>query len=198
MLGLYVFSLVLGGGFLAFSLLGDGIGGGHHDVGWDGGGVGDASGVDDGFLDGHDLHASKIFSLRMVIYGLFGFGAVGTVLSLAGPGGALALFSALAGGLASAGLIRLAFRYLHRADSGAHVGDDSFVGLAGRVTLPLSRATPGSISVERGNRLIALRALPHATAGGGDVSGWCTVVVVDMADGIARVAPVEEDLTGRS
>ena len=104
MLGLYVFSLVLGGGFLAFSLLGDGIGGGHHDVGWDGGGVGDASGVDDGFLDGHDLHASKIFSLRMVIYGLFGFGAVGTVLSLAGPGGALALFSALAGGLASPGL----------------------------------------------------------------------------------------------
>jgi len=185
MLAAYVFCLVLGGGFLALSLLG----GDHGDAA--AGGDVDASLPDAG---GHDLQASKIFSLRTVIYALFGFGAVGTILTLTGSGAVAALVSSIVGGAASAGVVHAAFGYLRRTDAGSHPGDDSFIGLAGTVTLPLSARTPGTVAVERGNRRFALRALPHTTAGGDDVSGWRSVVVVDMADGVARVAPVGEDL----
>lgn len=189
MLALYIFSLVLGGGFLAVSLIGDVFGDAEIDIDVDGelDLSGDASG-------GHDTHATKIFSFRTVVYALFGVGAVGTPLTLLGSGDAVVLASAVAGGLASAALIHASFRYLERTDSGSHPGDASFVGLPGTVTLPLSPGVPGTVAIERGGRRIALRALPHSTEDGDDVSGWSRVVVVDMTDGVARVSPVEEDL----
>lgn len=188
MLSIYLFSLVLGGGALAVSVLGDAFGGaGDVDVGGD-------MDVD---ADGGDGHA-KIFSLRAVVYALFGFGAVGTALTLWVPGLAspARLGLAVAGGLASGALITALFRWLDATDSGAPPGDATFVGLSGAVTLPLSAGTPGAIAVERGARRYTLRALPHATGGGppGDPAAWTSVVVVEMEGGVARVVPVDEDL----
>ncbi|MBW3534831.1 MAG: hypothetical protein KY453_06365 [Gemmatimonadetes bacterium] len=187
-LSIYLFSLVLGGGALAVSVLGDAFGGaGDVDVGGD-------MDVD---ADGGDGHA-KIFSLRAVVYALFGFGAVGTALTLWVPGLAspARLGLAVAGGLASGALITALFRWLDATDSGAPPGDATFVGLSGAVTLPLSAGTPGAIAVERGARRYTLRALPHATGGGppGDPAAWTSVVVVEMEGGVARVVPVDEDL----
>ena len=97
MLAVYIFSLVAGGGFLAVSLLGD-VFGGHADVDFDGGHIGGDFGGDavgdvgsdvDAHVEGYASHAAKIFSIRTLVYGLFGFGAVGTTLSLpfSGAGG---------------------------------------------------------------------------------------------------------------
>lgn len=181
MLSVYLFSLVLGGGFLAASLLGDVLGGG---VDVDAGGE---------TLEDHSA-ASRIFSFRTAVYALFGFGVVGATLTWLGSDPLPAAAFALVGGATAGLLIHLGFRFLKRTETGAHAGDVSFVGLPGTVTLPLSPTTPGQVAVERGSRRIVLRALPHATRGEPDPSQWRSVVIVEMSDGVARVAPVDEDL----
>ncbi len=215
MLAIYVFSLVVGGAFLAVSLLGDFLHGDAGDV--------DAHALD---LDLHgvdvdvhgaelDLHgslqadaeatgaihgehaAAKILSIRTIVYSLFGFGAVGTVLSTlgGGSGSSLTLAFSLAGGGLTGFLITSVFNYLRRSESGAHAAEADFVGLTGAIRLPLSGSHPGQIVVERGDRQYVLRALAHRVESERtDPSQWSTVVIVEMERGIARVAPVDDDL----
>ena len=194
MLAVYIFSLVAGGGFLAVSLLGD-VFGGHADVDFDGDAVGDVGSDVDAHVEGHASHAAKIFSIRTLVYGLFGFGAVGTTLSLLGSGGLLVTAGfATAGGVLSGGLVTTLFNWLYATESGAQQEDDGFVGLPGVVTLPISTRAPGTVAVERGGRRVSLRALPHGSTEG-DAGDWRSVVVVEMNEGIARVAPIAGELT---
>lgn len=178
MLGVYLFSLVVGGGLLLFSVLGD-IG--HH--GGDVAHPGDAS---------HDHDGFKFLSLRTLTYFLFGFGATGAGLSWIWNGsGWLAFLLALTVGLALGTTSAAVFQYLRREESGAHESDQSFVGLAGRVTIPLSFGAPGKVLVRRGDRSFELLARPL----GSDAEApdrWKSVVVVEMKGGTAVVAPLEE------
>jgi hypothetical protein len=227
MVALYVFSLVLGGGFLAMSVFGD-LFGGHGDVDLDAGGLDldaggldldaggldlDAGGLDldAGGLDvdaGHldvdvahaELHAdaghlaTKILSIRTLFYSLFGFGAVGSLLTFVWTGNPLLTAAfALLGGLSSGAVINSAFGYVRRSESGMLLTEGTYAGLRGRVTLPIRREVPGRVVVERGGRRVELRALPHAS-GEGDPTLWRKVLIVEMERGIARVAPVEDDL----
>lgn len=240
MVPLYVFSLILGGGFLALSVFGD-LFGSHGGVDMDGdlggfdghleldaGGIDldaggldlDAGGLDfdAGGLDmdagGLDLdtgdidvdmaHAeldadaghlvSKIFSIRTIFYSLFGFGSVGTLLTYLWSGSSLATAAfAIVSGLTSGVIINAAFGYVKRSESGMIQSESSYGGLPARVTLPLRAEIPGRVAVVKGGRRVELRALPHPTAGG-DPSQWTAVVVVDMEKGVARVAPIDEDM----
>jgi len=193
MLAAYVFSLVLGGGFLLVSVLGDALGGDSIELDVDAHVDGDFDAHVD--VDGDATHASKLFSFRTVVYALFGFGAVGSIMSWLQLGSPLSTFLfALVGGTASGAVVNVAFRYLYATDTGAHPGDQSLVGLSGRVTLPLTERVPGTIAVERGARRLALRAIPHESSAGGDISSWTNVVVVEMDKGIAKVAPVGNEL----
>ena len=233
MVSLYVFSLILGGGFLAMAVFGD-LFGGHGDVDVDGDLSGfdghlelDAGGLDldtggmdldGGGLDldtgGLDIHAghldvdavhaeldadaghlaAKIFSIRTLFYSLFGFGSVGTLLTFVWSGNplltaAFAVFS----GISSGAVINAAFGYVKRSESGMLQTEDSYVGLSGRVIIPIRPEIPGRVVVERGGRRVKLRALPHSS-GRGDPSTWKTVFVVEMEKGVAQVAPVDEDM----
>jgi hypothetical protein len=208
----YVFSVVLGGGLLALSLLGDLLGGDSGDLGLDG--HADLDVHLDGDFDAHveahldgpvDAHAdadhggaaTKVLSLRVLTYVLFGFGGVGWLLSHFGfdPAGTATVAYSAGSGLISGALVHRVFGYLHRTETGMHDEDLSFVGLPGHVTIPVDRNSAGSIVVERGNRRYTLRALPHASAGpDASPSQWRTVVVVEMVDGVARVAPADDDL----
>lgn len=184
MFPLYLFSLVLGGGFLAASLLG-GVVGGH---------------LDSDLASGHELYpaleadheaAARIFSVRALVYGLFGFGAVGAVLTMLRGGPVLTAVAAVAAGVLSAGTAVALFRWIRSGEQPDREGDASWVGLPGRVTLPIRAGSPGTIAVIRGERRVALRALPHGSPGG-DPEDWSTVVIVDMEGGVARVAPTED------
>jgi membrane protein implicated in regulation of membrane protease activity len=178
MLGVYLFSLVVGGGLLLFSVLGDV---GHH--GGDVEHAGDAPHQHDGF---------KFLSLRTLTYFLFGFGATGAGLSWIWSGsGWLALALAVSVGLALGGTSAAVFDYLRRGDSGGREGDQSFVGHAGRVTIPLSRGAPGKVLVRRGDRSFELLARPFG-ADAETPDRWTSVVVVEMRGGTAVVAPLEE------
>ena len=214
MAALYLFSLVLGGGFLLLSLLGGESDG---DVDFDGGlDLGDAGdlqldGLEMDGLAGDGLEitgdamdasgdlgdhgqdaASRIFSIRTAVYTLFGFGATGTILTQLGIGMITSLAFALVGGFASGLLVSLVFHFLVRTDSGAHPGDASLLGLTGTVTLPLAESRPGLVAVERGDRRLTLRALPHSSAHG-DPEEWTQVIVVEIERGIARVAPLKAE-----
>lgn len=203
MLAIYIFCLVLGGSLMAVSVLGDVFGDADVDLDLDTDmdfelDAGDL-GADAGDLDvdaGDATDAVRILSIRTLIYTLFGFGAVGTLLSFLSSGGFLATLAyAVGGGLLSGAVVTTVFNYLRRTDTGAQLSDATYVGLSGTVTLPLSAGSAGAVAVERGERRISLRALPHPSAAGSDPSTWKSVVVVEMDRGVARVAPVEEDLT---
>lgn len=202
MSALYLFSLILGGGFLLLSVLG---GGGEGDVDFDGGLDLDVGGGADFELEGLDTEAlegaselasdadaaaSRVFSIRTLVYALFGFGATGTVLTQLGLGFATTLAFSVVGGLASGLLVSLVFHFLVRTDSGDPPGDASLVGLQGVVTLPLGATSPGTVLVERGGRRISLRALPHSTAAT-EPESWTQVVVVEIEGTVARVAPLD-------
>jgi len=203
MLPVYIFCLVLGGGLLLLSLLGDVFGDAGSDLDLDisgdvsfeieGADIGDAD------LDGHGgdaSHASRILSIRTLTYALFGFGAVGTLLGLFGSAAFVTTLGlALTGGFLSGALVTSAFRYLAITDTGAQASDDTFVGLAGSVTVPISTESAGAVAVQRGQRRISLRALPHESVRGQDPAAWTSVVVVEMEEGVARVAPVADELS---
>jgi len=204
MFALYVFSLVLGGGFLALSLLGS-LFGAHGDVGGDAGGL-DAH-ADAGALHGHaigghahdvaahDGVAAKILSVRTIAYTLFGFGAVGTLLTWLWAGSAPAVIGALAAvtGLLSGSLVNVVFGWVRRSESGEIDGEDEWAGHTGHVKLPIA-GSGGLVVVEKAGRTVELRALPHASAlGRGDPLTWKAVVVVEMEHGVARVAPLDDE-----
>ncbi len=209
MFPLYVFSLVVGGGFLAFSVLGDLLGGDVSDVDTDldlhmDGDLHLDTDVhldSDVHLDAHATDAgsaaSKVLSLRTVVYTLFGFGGVGTLLSLLWQGGApvtTAAFSAV-GGLSAGALIHYVFAYIRGSESGQRKHESSFEGLLGRVVLPLAEGSWGEIVVARGTREFRLKAQPHSSSvGDASAAGWKRVIVVEMKNGIALVAPGEGEL----
>lgn len=193
MLALYLFSLIFGGGLLLLSLLGGEGGEGELDLELDTADLEVEGLADAGEVDGGGEAAAKIFSLRSLIYALFGFGATGSLLTWLGVGTLPTAVTAVLGGLLSGALVSLVFGYLHRTDSGALPGDADLVGLPGRVVLPLGPGTShGAVVVERGGRWIRLRALPHSTADG-DPEAWGRVVVVEVEGGVAQVAPLEDD-----
>lgn len=183
MLAIYLFCLVLGGGFLLVSLLGAGDGG-ELDMDVD---VDVDVDVDAG--GDTDTAAAKIFSFRTLVYALFGFGATGSALTALGYGSLFTAGLAVVGGLLSGALVGALFNYLGRTSSGAAPSDADLIGLTGRVTLPLSRDVPGTVVVEQGGRRISLRALPHGSEGD-DPESWVAVVVVEVDKGLVRVSPL--------
>ena len=178
MFSLYLFSLVVGGGMLLFSLFGGHDGDGHGHVGHD--------------THGHD--ALKFFSIRTLTYFLFAFGGVGAVLSKSWSWAAAPIVLALAivAGLFVGAAVTLTFGYLQRTESGSRESEDSFVGLTGRVTVPISGGSGlGKVLVERGGRTFELMARPLETDGHTPAK-WKAVVVVEMQRGTAVVMPADD------
>ena len=189
----YIFSVVLGGGLLLLSLLGGLLGGDAVELELEA-----EIDIDFDADTAVDYSASKILSIRTLTYTLFGFGAVGWLLSRGGlaPEAASTITYAAIGGVISGALVNRVFGYLRGTETGMIVRDDSFVGLAGEVTLRLGDGSSGSVAVEQGGRRHTLRALPHASVQtGAPPDEWHSVVVVEMKDGVAYVAPSDDDLT---
>lgn len=216
MQSLYWFALIVGGGMLLVSLLGDLFGG--HDGTFGGGHDGDlgigghdfdatadasveaeaggaAAGAHATAAAGHDSQAARILSLRTITYFLFGFGVMGLVLGRAGLSVhpfLNAAASAVGGGMAAAVSV-LAFGYVRSTEAGEREDEDSFVGLPARVVLPVGPARSGRIMVRRGEREYELRAKPY---GSEEIASedWKQVVIVEMREGTALVSPFESPI----
>ena len=181
----YWLALVLGGGLLGLSLVSDHLGA-HADT--------HVGGTHDVDLTHHDdFDWGKLLSLRNLTYLLFAFGATGVLLRLI-FGGEKDLVTALAAGttgvaawFASATL----FGYLKSSESGERPTDRMLVGRVGQVTLPLLTGGTGKVQVTRSGQTQELLAKPM-DENETNPQSWGTVVIVEMRDGIAFVAPYSE------
>lgn len=190
MLAAYIFCLVVGGCLLALSFFGDFLDG---DV--DAGGALELEGDVDVGADGADF--TKLFSLRAIVYTLFGFGAAGAVLHAVWGGGRPTLTAAIAGGmgLASGALISTVFGYLKRTESGAMEGEASLIGLRGEVLMPVALEGTGEVRIHSGDRQFRVRArADELDAIEMTLEPGHPVVVVDVQQGVAIVAPVDMKL----
>lgn len=132
-------------------------------------------------------------SLRTLTYFLFVFGGVGAVLARSWSAAAapIVFVVALAAGIGVAAAASLTFGYLRRTSSGDRNSDESFVGLTGRVSVPLPPKGTGKVMVERGDRTFELLARP-LDGSAGDPSRWQSIVIVEMRRGVAFVAPSDD------
>lgn len=199
MTSIFWFALVVGGGMLLLSVLGDIFGDAAGDFG-DAGAEIDLGDADLGDADAGDTGADatggfwlSVFSLRSLTYFLFGFGATGVLLEFVWQGSyrPLTLAASLGAGMLAGGLNAFLLGYLRRTDSGRLASDASLIGLVGRVTLPLSAGGTGKIEVKRAARLHTILARPFDAAPTSP-EAWTRVFVVAMEDGIALVVPLDE------
>lgn len=198
MLPVYLFCLVLGGGFALLSAFGDVFESDAGDFDLDADADldldfdADVDGAEGAMASGH---AAEFFSLRALVFSVFGFGATGSFMTWLGAGaGSLLtiLFSVLAG-LLVGGAVGSFLAYLKRSDTGARGSDRSYVGLPARVTLPIGAGSAGRIVVRRGDREHAIRALPYPGREERQPEAWEEVVVIEMRDGVAYVEPLSEE-----
>ena len=130
---------------------------------------------------------------------LFTFGGVGMAIALALPASDrwAARVATFAGMGAAAGAVLLTARLAARAAVGAGDGvaaEDGIVGMTGTFVAPLSKRAVGRVLIRRGARTLEVAAKPAIGAVGPD--RWESVVVVDVFQGTALVAPVERDGPG--
>jgi hypothetical protein len=183
MTALYWFAMVVGVGMYLFSVFAD---------------TTDAHGDVDGHVDTggdqhHGLDSYKLLSLRNATYFMFAFGVTGVSLTWLW-GGARSLLTAMlafAIGALGAGISTVVFGWLRKSESGDMPGDRAWLGATAQVLLPLSTGGTGKILVSRGGRAQELLARPFDDDAG-DPETWSSVLVLEIRDGIALVAPNSE------
>lgn len=196
MLGPYIAAMVFGGVLLALSLFAgggeDGAGGGA-----DAGEVEADAGGDAGAHHDHEAHAhagavggflSTFASLRFWTF-FFAFGGgTGLALTATGLSPAVTAIAAATMGAVSGGFAAWTFRFLWRNPLTSSLSSEDWIGRTGRVIVPLSGERPGKIRIELDQEVKDLVALA-AGASEGEMGVGDEVLIVSMADGVAKVTP---------
>ena len=152
--GLYVISLIVGGGLLVVSAVFGGDA--DADVDFDL----DVDADVDLDLDGAESHApdgalalSNWFSMRFVIYFGAGFGFVGTVLTyMSSLSSTWILVSAAVGGIVIGQIAHQTFRYIVRSSSDSSTSVRDYVDKTARVTIAIRSPALGEVAVQVGDR----------------------------------------------
>ena len=183
MLGVYLFTLVLGGGlFLLSQLAGHDDGGGDHGHGGD-------HGTDAGAHGPAEL-VLGFFRPRNLIFFLAAFGLTGTLLTLTGGVAPVTLGLSAVMGLAAMLLTHGLFTWLRRSDTAADtLADTDLEGGVGRVVLPIQPGARGRIACLVGDQEVHLTA--RLADGAEAVEAGRDVVVLRMIDGEAVVAALK-------
>jgi len=156
-------------------------------------GHGDAGGDADAGDHSHAMDGYQILSLRNATYFLFAFGVTGVALNWMW-GGTRSLFTALLAlgtGVLGASISTFAFGWLRKSESGEMPGDRAWLGATAEVLLPLSASGTGKIFMSRSGRSQEMLARPF-DSDAANPERWSHVVVLEIRDGIALVAPNEE------
>ena len=183
MTALYWFAMVVGVGMYLFSVFADTTGA-----------HADADGqIDLGGDHHHGLDTYKLLSLRNATYFLFAFGVTGVALNWMWGGARSWLTALLAFSIGGVGasISTAVFGWLKKSDSGDMPGDRAWLGASAQVVLPLSTGGTGKILVSRGGRAQELLARPF-DSDASEPEGWSNVLVLEIRDGIALVAPNSE------
>jgi len=190
MLGFYLFAAIVGGGLLAFTVIGghgDGDVGGGHDAGGH-----DAGGHDAGHDVGHGPGELVLgfFRPRNLIFFLAAFGLTGSVLTWLRNAAPFTLGLAIGMGLGAMVLNHLLFAWLGRTDAAIDtLGDADLEGVSARVVLDVNPGHPGRVVC-----LVAGREqyVTARLASGVETSlpAGREVVIVAITGGVAQIAPL--------
>lgn len=181
MIALYWFAMVVGVGMYLFSVFAD-----TH-------GHGDAGGDADAGDHSHAMDGYQILSLRNATYFLFAFGVTGVALNWMWGGTRDLIIALLASGIGvlGASISTFVFGWLRKSESGEMPGDRAWLGATAEVVLPLSAGGTGKIFMSRSGRSQEMLARPF-DSDAANPEQWSHVVVLEIRDGIALVAPNEE------
>lgn len=186
MLGVYLFTAIVGAGLLAFSLFAG------HDTHHDVGAGHDHPLVADADHPGVGELVIAFLRPRNLIFGMAGFGLTGTLLTLLRAGPLLTPVAAAGMGTGFLFLSHAVFTALKRTESGgAALSDAEILGERARVTLALEPGRPGRVACVLGGREVHLTARLDAAAAEGIPAGR-EVVVVRVTNGVAEVATPEQ------
>lgn len=138
----------------------------------------------------HGAEGFRILSVRNATYFLFAFGVSGVLLSWmwGGTRSVLTAIVSLLLGFAGGSISSIAFGWVRKTESGAMLDDRSWIGLQGRVTLRLTQGGTGKIEILRHGRQHELLARPF-DAEPDRPEEWTDVMIIDMQQGVALVAP---------
>lgn len=167
----YLLALVVGGGLMLVQA----ISGGHASVD-----VGHSVDIQ------HHGAGPGLLSIRSAIYGLFTFGFVGAALHiprLTGRGAAFAI--ATASGVAAMLIAGFTFARLGSADASGSASLDEARGRRARVLIPCSTDRAGKIRLTLGGQEVDMKAI----TAGAPIPAGVEVVVLEVQDDVARVAP---------
>jgi membrane protein implicated in regulation of membrane protease activity len=134
---------------------------------------------------------ASIFSFRTLVFASAFFGITGLIVPLVGAGTVTTLVLALGvGGLAGFVNDRL-LRFLKRTSGDARITEDHLVGARARVAVPVGAGRRGRVMVDIDGRTVgmvaeAYRDLRESFAQDDQV------VVVEVKDGVARIAPMDD------
>ena len=148
--GLYVISLIVGGGLLFVSAVfgGDAEAGAEIDAGAELDGDLDTGGAGAGPLD-----LSSWFSMRFLIYFAAAFGLVGTALTwMSDASSTWVLASAMIGGTLVGQIAHQLFRYLVRSSSNSATKTKDYINKTARVTVAIRPSARGEVAIRIGDR----------------------------------------------
>ncbi len=152
-------------------------------------------------LDAGDLDAAEagsgagsalasIFSFRTLVFASAFFGITGLILPLVGAGTITTLVLALGvGGFAGFVNDRL-LRFLKRSSGDTRITEANLVGARARVSVPVEEGKRGRVMVDVDGRTVGMVAEAYRDLRDSFAQND-HVVVVEVKDGVARIAPMD-------
>lgn len=189
MITFYLVCLIIGGGFLGYSLFSgdDGDDAGHngdmsHDI---------SDHPNDLHHDSTDADSLKYFSFRNFVYFTAFFGLTGSALSFAGMTTIATLVSSIfVGGFSSAVSHKL-MSYLKKNESGDVVTLSGYVGCSGVVSVGIRRGGRGKIIVEKQGHTSELIASLAESSNFEMIDPKKRVIILEILDNTAIVVEYE-------
>jgi membrane protein implicated in regulation of membrane protease activity len=193
---LYLACLILGGIFIAVTLLFGSDGDAGFDVDSDVDLGGDAGAEVSSHFD-VDAHgegvtaAIKFLSFRNLVFFTAFFGLTGTVLTWLSSPFIITLLAAAGMGFFAAALMHKTMSHLVRSEVGEAMNIENVIGLPAKVILNLSKHQKGKISLNANGQFFQLRALTAEEANRDEFKAGESVVIIKVQDGLAYVAEEE-------
>jgi membrane protein implicated in regulation of membrane protease activity len=154
------------------------------------------AGIDDG-AEGGDAEGLagvmfRLLPLSSLAIAASGFGVTGLALTAVDTSSGVTLVAALVVALFAAVANSALYSFLRRSESTSDVSDADLSGSIGRVVLPVSGAHRGRIALTRGDQPVYLSA--EGLPGAAELEAGAPVLVVEVRNGIARVARLDAEL----
>lgn len=144
-------------------------------------------------LSGTALHLlGAFFSFRSLVFFAAFFGLTGLLLTWINSSVVVALIFAIAIGLFAAFINIKLMDYLKRTSVSSQLKDTNIAGNTGQVVIPISSDSRGKVSVDVNGQRLYLIAVPYNERHHQEFAVGDSVVVVEVRNGSAYVAPMDE------